>query len=167
MIHRSHRPRRGATVVEFAVVVPVVVLLIFGFLILGMGVARYQEMAFLAREGARYASVHGGQYRADADLPVGDLNIWLTDVRTNGILPLCSYLNTDDLEVNVTYSTGNNYPATAGNGGGSQNQAPNQGITRNVVTVIVTYPWTPEGLGFMFPSGAVTLTSTASMPMSY
>ncbi len=30
-----------------------------------MGIYRYQQVASLAREGARYASVHGSQYAAD------------------------------------------------------------------------------------------------------
>ena len=60
MIHRS-RPdrRRGAVAVENALVLGVMFSLILGVIVLGMGVFRYQEMAYLAREGARWASVHG------------------------------------------------------------------------------------------------------------
>ena len=59
------RRRRGAVVVEFAVVTPVFLLFVFGLLIGGLGVARYQEVAYLARSGARYASTHGATYQRE------------------------------------------------------------------------------------------------------
>src|SRR5262245_31296318 len=59
------RSRRGATVVEFAITCPLALLLILGIAIGGLGVFRYQQIAHLAHVGARYASVHGGQYEAE------------------------------------------------------------------------------------------------------
>src|SRR3954454_1474362 len=57
------RPRRtGATAVETAVVLLVLFVLVFGILVGGVGVFRHQQVAGLAREGARWASVRGGQY---------------------------------------------------------------------------------------------------------
>ena len=55
-------PRRGVQVVEAAIVLPVVMMLILGTCSTAMGVYYYQLVATLAREGARYASVHGEQY---------------------------------------------------------------------------------------------------------
>ena len=49
--------RRGAAVVEMAVVAPLVVLFLFGLIVTGLGVFRYNQTAYLAREAARYASV--------------------------------------------------------------------------------------------------------------
>jgi Flp pilus assembly protein TadG len=62
-IMQARRP--GAVLVETAVVLPVVLLLLLGLLVGGMGVVRYQEVAHLAREGARYASTHAGRYAED------------------------------------------------------------------------------------------------------
>jgi Flp pilus assembly protein TadG len=57
----SHR-RRGTTSIEFVMSCPVVFFLIFATIVGGMGVFRYQQVAALAREGARWASVHGSPY---------------------------------------------------------------------------------------------------------
>lgn len=55
----SSRPSRGTNAVEAAIALPVAFLLILGTCVIGLGVFRYQQVASLAREGARYASVHG------------------------------------------------------------------------------------------------------------
>ena len=47
-------------------VYPLTILLLLGTVVLGLGVFRYQQLQCLAREGARYASVHGPQYAADS-----------------------------------------------------------------------------------------------------
>lgn len=49
--------RRGAALVEAAVVLPVFLLLVVGGVVLGLGLFRYQEIAHLARESARWASL--------------------------------------------------------------------------------------------------------------
>ena len=54
--------RRGATSVEFAIVASTVLLLLIGLIVGALGVFRYQEIARLAREGARYAAVRGEAY---------------------------------------------------------------------------------------------------------
>src|SRR5690348_13862047 len=64
---RAHR-RRAATLVESALVYSVTLMLLLGLFVGGMGVFRYQEVSHLAREGARYASTHGGMYQ-QAGLP--------------------------------------------------------------------------------------------------
>src|SRR5438552_18248920 len=97
MFLRSHRSRRrGTTAVEAAIVYPVVLLLTLGLGIVGLGVFRYQQVAALAREGARYAAVHGGQWKAD------DTTRTLTtptDVYNNAILPHAAGLDTSQLAV--------------------------------------------------------------------
>jgi hypothetical protein len=62
---KSKRRRKGATVVESAVVYPVTFFIILALIIGGLGIYRYQEVAYLAREGARYAAVHGFNYWND------------------------------------------------------------------------------------------------------
>jgi Flp pilus assembly protein TadG len=153
----SKRPRRGATVVEFAVIAPVALLLLIGFAVLAMGVYRYQQVAWLAREGARYASTHGAQYRADHRLPVGDATLWSQEIRDNWILPFSTALDASRLSVSASYSAGNNRA-------NASNSETGFGSTiDNTVTLTVSYEWVPEG----FLTSPLTLTSTASAPMAY
>ena len=67
---RTH-PRPATAAVEAALVFPLVFFLLLALVVGAMGVFRYQEVATLAREAARYASTHGRQYRQDARLPTG------------------------------------------------------------------------------------------------
>jgi hypothetical protein len=62
---RHSRRRRGAAALEFAVVAPLALFLVFAQIVGSLGVSRYQEVAHLAREGARYASTHGGMYQRE------------------------------------------------------------------------------------------------------
>src|SRR5262249_3867479 len=64
-------PRSGVTLVECAIVYPLLFFLLLGLMIGGMGIYRYQEVAALARSGARYASTHGAQFRKDTSEGVG------------------------------------------------------------------------------------------------
>jgi Flp pilus assembly protein TadG len=55
------RPRavsRGQALVEFALVFPLFMLVLFGIIIIGLGVFFQQEIASAARDAARYAAVH-------------------------------------------------------------------------------------------------------------
>lgn len=151
------RRRKGVAVVEFAVIGPIVFLLLIGFAVMTTAVFRYQQVAFLARQGARYAATHGAQYRVDNNLPPGDAATWSAEIRESGILPWIASLNPDQLTTTVSWSAGNNQ-ANAGNSSG--------GFTStidNSVTVTVTYTWNPEALLV----GSFDLTSSATMPMHY
>ena len=61
---RKHE-RRAAATIEFAVVAPAVVMILIGLLVVGLGVFRYQQVGRLARDGSRWASVHGTDYAVD------------------------------------------------------------------------------------------------------
>lgn len=50
---------KGQTLVEFALVLPVFLVLIFGIVEFGRIVWAYSTLAHSAREGMRYASIHG------------------------------------------------------------------------------------------------------------
>ena len=66
MTPRRNRPdRRGAAMLEAAVVYPVTMLLLIGTVVLGIAVFRYEQLQSLARDGARYASLHGPAYASD------------------------------------------------------------------------------------------------------
>lgn len=166
--------RRGSALVESAVVYPVTFLLILGLVVGGMGVFRYQEVAALARAGARYGSTHGNQYRKDAGLPTGtagtsagssDGVLWYTadplagqgsdtswagDLYDNAIRPNLVALDPNYLTCKVGWPPVINLPNNPDNWPGSS------------VTVTVSYQWLPE----LYLIGPITLTSTSSMPIT-
>jgi hypothetical protein len=69
--------------------------------VVGLGVFRYLQVAAAAREGARYASVHGGQWASEQNS--GTLTT-PTDVYNNAILPHAVGLDTSQLTYSVTWA---------------------------------------------------------------
>lgn len=74
-----NRSSRGQTMVEFALVLPILMFLLTGFFDLGRVVLAHDALGHAAREAARYAIVHGGSHanpcpvgppHADAVVPV-------------------------------------------------------------------------------------------------
>jgi TadE-like protein len=55
---RAWRSTRGQTMVELALVFPLFIVLLFGIVILGIGIFYQQQLTNAAREAARFASVH-------------------------------------------------------------------------------------------------------------
>jgi hypothetical protein len=55
---RAFRAPRGQTMVEFALVAPLLVLVLGGVIILGLTIFYQQQLANAAREAARWASIH-------------------------------------------------------------------------------------------------------------
>lgn len=132
------QPRPAATLVESAVVLSALMIIIVGFLVMALGVFRYQQIAALAREGARYASVRGTRY----EMATGNAAATPQQIYDNAILPKAVALDPSELTYSVTWSPDKR-----------------QG---SLVTVRLSYHWLPEAL---FGSG--TLTSTSSMRISY
>jgi Flp pilus assembly protein TadG len=125
-------------VLESAVVLPVFLLLLIGFIVAAIGVFRFQEIAALAREGARYASVRGNTYAYATSRTAATAQ----DVYNNAIAPRMVTLSASRFSYSVTWSPDKN-----------------QG---SLVTVQVTYQWVPEAF-----LGGINLKTTAVMPISY
>jgi Flp pilus assembly protein TadG len=150
-IHRRRRQRAGTTLVECAVIYPLTFLLLLGLVIGAAGIFRYQQMAHLARQGARYAITHGTQWAKDT----GNTAATPADIYNNAILPNAVGLDTTQLSSSVTWNTSNDpYHTTIVNGGFV--------VTGNTVSVTVSYQWIPEAF-----LGGVQLSSTSVMPMAY
>lgn len=150
MIRRNGSARRrAATTVESAIVYPLTFLFLLGLLVGGMGVFRYQQVASLAREGARWASVRGGQYGKDT----GQQAATAQDVHTNVVLANAVSLDPAALQTAVTWNP-DNWPSHATSDNGN--------AVTHTVTVTVTYQWIPEAY-----LGGITLSSTSVMPISY
>src|SRR5438876_682067 len=77
-----------------AIVYPVMLMLTIGLAIVGLGVFRYLQVAELAREGARYAAVHGGEWATDWNS--GTLTT-RDNVYNNAILPHAAGLDSTQL----------------------------------------------------------------------
>jgi len=156
-------PRRGVQMVEAAIVLPVVMMLILGTFSTAMGVYYYQLVATLAREGARYASVHGSQYA-----PYGP-PVHASDIYINAIKPMAVGLNLSNLTYQVQWGT-----AVSGSWVWTSWVSSSTSLTTsppgpsppglyNGVQVTVTYQWTLD----LYITGPLNLTSTSVMPMSF
>lgn len=98
-ISRKIKDEQGASAVEFALVLPILLLLIFGIIEFGLLYHDYLAVTHAAREGARMAAV--GKYdpaiiAQRAGLPAGSLTI----VRG---YPTGSKMTGDPVEVSVSY----------------------------------------------------------------
>jgi Flp pilus assembly protein TadG len=172
LVKRWQAKRRGAHAVECAIVLPVTLFLILAIIVGSLGVFRYQEMASLSREAARFGSTHGGQYLKEniQGIQSGTLpNPTKTYIINNLVLPKAYWLDPTKLQVSIMFNKpGGSYDwdDTANNG----YRWPQTIITGqqtsvvNTVSVTVTYQYQPELTGLW---GPYTMTSTSVMPMSY
>ena len=168
MVNRRRSLRRpGVTAVEFAVVSAALLIVMFTLIVGGMGVFRYDEMAHLAREGARYAATHGGQYQRDG-IPsqTGVPAVASSSDLQTYLLTKVVGLDTSQLTITIAWSAPStvvpsNMPTYVDTD--PTLVPPGQKTDRNYVTVTVSYQWQPE----IFPIGPCTLTSSSTMPMAY
>lgn len=146
--------RRGTHAVECALVYPVFFLIVLAMVICGMGIFRYQQMAWLAREGARYASVRGDDYA----LETGNTAATQADIQTY-VQSLAAVPDPENVTVTVTWNNSNaTYRVTSDNGQAHV----------NTVQVAVQYNWSLElNLLRTIIGSTVPLGSTSVMPMSY
>jgi hypothetical protein len=148
-------------------------LLVVGMVVLAMGVFRYQQMAYLAREAARYAAVHAGQYQQEnaAAIAAGTLpDVTDSYLTTNIVQGRAVSLDPASLQVAVKFNMSNgsyDWDDTANNGQRwpySQRTIGNTTYSEtNTVSVTVSYQWVPE----WFLAGPITVSSTAVMPVCY
>lgn len=143
----SSSRHHGGVAIEAAVILPVAFYLLLTLVVGGMGVFRYQEMAALAREAARYGATHGGLYRKNNNLSVGTAATWRTDIYDNAISPRMVSLDTNAFSYTITWPDVSTMPGVPDNWPGS------------TITVTVSYTWHPE----IYLGGPVTLTSTSAM----
>jgi hypothetical protein len=71
LLRRRSRSGRGQGLAEFALVLPVFLLIVFGIIDLGRVVWATDDITNAAREGARYASIHGGSEITKTLCPTG------------------------------------------------------------------------------------------------
>lgn len=129
--------KRGQALVEFALILPVVLMLILGTIDLARAVWQVNQLAFAAREGTRYAIVHGSQ-SSDPSGP-GSVRFTAPDQDTG--------VNAQILE-HTTGIRNVTIAATWPDGSNDRNSR---------VRVIVTAPFVPMPSAWLL-SGALTIT---------
>ena len=144
-IPRILRCSRGQSLVEFSLILPILMILVFGILDFGLGLRSYISLSNAVREGARYASVGN---------PVGiesDCNGMTNDTVYGRICVATGGLDLTELDPDVSFPQG---------------VAPGNSV---VVSADYTYRFvTPLGdlIGFFsggtFPS-SIDLSSSANM----
>jgi hypothetical protein len=179
------KKRRAASVIEAAIVLPVTFALVLGIAIGGTGIVRYQQTAYIARETARFASVHGARYAKQnaaaitAGTPPNVDKAYLIDfakgkgaaldtsqlqvaVTMTVVKPAAtSATSTETVDWDKTTENLNRSPYSAWTNNSTSPASSVQ--VCNVVIVRVTYTWSPG----LFGIGAIDLTHTAVMGMSF
>lgn len=98
------RQKSGQSAVEFALVLPVLVVVILGIFDFARAVWHYNTLAEAAREGTRFAMVHG----ADSPRPVGPA---ANDPQVRDVVQRFAFaLDTSQLTVLSTWPNGTNRP---------------------------------------------------------
>jgi Flp pilus assembly protein TadG len=153
LVRRPGRPaaRRGATLVETAVILSVLFLVLFGIVNGAIAVFRYQQCAHAAREGSRWAAVRNTEYAFDT----GNPPCTAATIRQNAVLPQAIGMDPAGVGCNVTWNLNNEpYHTEIVNG---------QNVYRqNMVSVTVSYTW---NAGVVF--GPLTVSSTSVSPVLY
>jgi len=136
---RRFRSESGQSLLEFAFASVIFFATVFGILELGLGVYRYNMVANLAQEGARWAAVHGSKSSSPAHL--SDVTAFLTG-RASG------------LGINVTTSSN-----------GTSVDGPYALASGVPITVVVRSNYMPI-TGFIARSANIPLSATATMIVS-
>jgi Flp pilus assembly protein TadG len=113
----SRRSRRGATVVECAIVAPVTFLMILGIVICGLGIFRMHQIEHLSEHAARWAALRGPRYQKRTGQPQPTS----AEVLDKAIVPRAVSLKRSAMSCDVTWS-----------------------LDKSTVTVDLRYQWTPE-----------------------
>jgi Flp pilus assembly protein TadG len=152
----AQRPnRRGAALVEAAIVLPVFLTLALGMIDLGIAVFQNNAVAEASRQGARIASVHGlkaarlGNWGTTSYTGSGNASDTIpTAMRNGGAL---AGLKPANVTIAVSWPDGGNDPDV---------------LTGNRVQVTMSTNWTPI-ISYVFGGRTVTLTATSTVLIAH
>ncbi|WZP00658.1 pilus assembly protein [Isosphaeraceae bacterium EP7] len=134
----GRRRRRGAVMAEAAIVYSVTITLVMGTIVVGLGIFRYQQIAWLAREGARWASVRGtSKYQTEQS----KAEPTAADVVAGAVTPRMAALDPIKLTATLTWDKASTPPT---------------------LTFKLSYQWTPE-----LVLAPLTFSSSATQPITY
>ena len=81
------RQQRGSTLVEQAIILPVLLALFFGVIDMGRALYSYSFVSYVAREATRWASVRSTNLNPGAPIGTGDVDTFVKNAATTGIDP--------------------------------------------------------------------------------
>jgi Flp pilus assembly protein TadG len=151
-LQRSVLEDDGAAMVEFALTSTILFMTIFGILSFSLVIFAHHQVSEAAREGSRYAMVHGNSCTVNGNSCTVTTSEIQSYVR-NLSLPA---INTSALNVATTYSS---YPT-----GSTCTPNANCENAGDLVTVVVTYS-APLNIPFV-PSSVLSMTGSSSMVIS-
>jgi Flp pilus assembly protein TadG len=141
----------GQALVEFALIIPIFLALLFGVVDLGRVIWANDSLASAAREGARYASVHAGTPALTTSVSKADIRSYTQGFAIGG----------GDATVEVCYSVVHYAQGSMGCSGNTDE--PNADNKRgNLVTVTVT-SHIPVLTGAVLGFGTFTVTGTSTV----
>jgi Flp pilus assembly protein TadG len=139
----------GVALVEFALVVPVLILLLVGILDTGRAINAYVTISNASREGAHYAALN----------PTAAPSA----VRSSAVLPHAQQLDAAGIAVSVTYN--NNVTASACPAATTTPPPVSSPPATIPVRVDVTYPWSAATffIGQFFGGGSRTFCASSTV----
>ena len=159
---RRRRPARpGAVAVESAIVYAVMFLLLFGLIVGGMGVFRYQMVACMSREAVRYAAVRGGDWQRDTGQP----SPTQAEIAADVVGRMAVAMDPAAVTVRVEWVNGATGAASdwdASTKAPTTLNADGEPVA-NRLRVTVVYRWNPE----LYFGGPTDLQGTSESPMAY
>ena len=109
----GRRRQRGSNIIEFTLTITVILFMIFWIFEIIMVMWTYSVMADAAREGVRYAIVHGSHNAFCSGGPGGGCDPTANKVKTKvGEYTGLSFHDTSAMNVAVNYLDGNNHPGS-------------------------------------------------------
>lgn len=130
------RDDRGVSAVEFALIAPILILILVGILDLGRAVNAYVTVGNAAREGSHYLALH----------PTAAPSAIASAVRQR-VVPL----DPAQVSVSASYYDGSSFQVWP------SSPTPNPSPSYTPVRVTVSYPWSAATfIGLFFPSGTGT-----------
>lgn len=141
--------RRGAALVEFAIVLPLLILLLLGIMEFGILMLHQLNLEQAAREGSRLAAVRNAT----------------TDILTRIDNSAATLSNKQEMQVTLTYSTDNgaSFPYTLGDASASENNAPPGSLIKVAIDCphhLITgsfFAWLPGAVGNSLPLHAAVV----------
>jgi hypothetical protein len=137
----SHR-RRGQAVAEFAIAAPIFFLILFAIIDFGRYVYYVQVLNNAAREGARYAIVHGADSLSPTGPPDDPSGADVIDVVRDHAVGVIGIEDASVLAITLTWGTP---PATPDNDRGTKITVEVTYAFRSVIPIVPIPPITVEG----------------------
>jgi len=150
MLPRAVNSTEGVALVEFALVIPILLILLVGILDTGRAVNAYVTISNASREGARYASLN----------PTAAPSA----IKSSAVLPHAQQLDGASINVSVTYSDSNVTSSACPVATTTAPPASSPPATIPV-RVDVTYPWSAATffIGEFFGGGSRTFCASSTV----